>query len=308
MSRINLDLEPVPPYRLDLTVWALRRRPHNIVDRWDGDTYRRVLVSEAGVPFEVEVRQTGEPAAPHLLVSAQPPNTDEPTKRLIVSSLERLLGIKCDLAGFYRLAEQDENLKPVMEKFYGFKPSRLLSNFEVLVNAIACQQLTLTMGIHLMNSLAETYGLAQQTPEGLFHAFPRPQELANANHDDLRRMKFSYQKARYITEIAQAIVSGDLDLEAVDSLDDQSAVAYLCKLKGVGRWTAEYFLLRALGRTNIFPADDVGARNHLQRWLGLTDKLNFNTVHQTIEPWRGYGGLVYFHLLLKGLAEKELLG
>lgn len=175
MSRINLDLEPVPPYRLDLTVWALRRRPHNIVDRWDGDTYRRVLVSEAGVPFEVEVRQTGEPAAPRLLVSAQPPNTDEPTKRLIVSSLERLLGIKCDLAGFYRLAEQDENLKPVMEKFYGFKPSRLLSNFEVLVNVIACQQLTLTMGIHLMNSLAETYGLAQQMPEGLFHAFPRPE-------------------------------------------------------------------------------------------------------------------------------------
>jgi DNA-3-methyladenine glycosylase II len=80
-------------------------------------------------------------------------------------------------------------------------------------------------------------------------------------------------------------------------------VKRLCGLKGVGRWTAEYFLLRGVGRTHIFPADDVGAHNHLQRWLRLPEKLKYDEVHKELRRWKGYGGLVYFHLLLKSLNE-----
>lgn len=85
------------------------------------------------------------------------------------------------------------------------------------------------------------------------------------------------------------------------------AAARLCNLKGVGCWTAEYFLLRGLGRTHIFPGDDVGARNHLGRWLGLSEPMTYNDVHKALLRWYGYGGLVYFHLLLKSLAEKGLI-
>ena len=65
-------LRPIPPFRLDLTVWALRRRPRNLIDRWDGTTYRRVIVME-GRPTELAVRQTGSSAAPRLIVTATPP-------------------------------------------------------------------------------------------------------------------------------------------------------------------------------------------------------------------------------------------
>ena len=307
MNRFFLDLEPAPPFRLDLTVWALRRRPDNLVDRWDGATYRRVLVTGDGEPFEVAVSQASPPEAPRLRVSVECQKSGENTERQVIASLERLLGINLRLDDFYRLAESDDRLRPVADQFRGFKPPRLLSPFEALVNAIACQQLTLTMGIRLLNSLVETYGLALQTEDGVFHAFPRPQDLADADIEDLRRMKFSYQKARYITGIAQAIVRGELDLDGISSLDDQGAINRLCDLKGVGRWTAEYFLLRGLGRTHIFPADDVGARNHLQRWLGLPEKLNYEAVHYVISPWKGFGGLIYFHLLLKSLSEKSVI-
>lgn len=307
MERLSLDLEPVPPFRLDLTVWTLRRRPDNVLDRWDGQTYRRVLVAEDGQPLEVAVTQTGSPDAPHLRVSIHYEKSTADAKAQVSSALERLLGINLSLEGFYCMAEKDEDLKPLAEQFRGFKPPRFPSYFETLVNAISCQQLTLTVGIRLLNRLAEWYGPALKTEGGIFHAFPRPSDLANVDIEELRQMSFSYQKARYITGLAQLIVQGQLNLNEIEWLDDQSAIERLRDLKGVGRWTAEYFLLRGLGRTHIFPADDVGARNHLARWLGYPEKLQYDEVHQTLERWKGYGGLVYFHLLLKSLLEKAVI-
>jgi DNA-3-methyladenine glycosylase II len=221
-------------------------------------------------------------------------------------TVEWVLGINRRLDDFYQLADQDDDLKPLVDRFRGFKPTRYPTYFETLVNAIACQQLTLTMGIRILNEMVKTYGVEFHNDDGIFHAFPRPQDLADADIEDLRRMKFSYQKARYITGIARSIVDGELDLEAIRLLDDRSAVERLCELKGVGRWTAEYYLLRGLGRTHIFPGDDVGGRNNLQRWLGLPEKLDHDGAHQVLEPWKDYGGLIYFHLLMKGIDDKSL--
>jgi DNA-3-methyladenine glycosylase II len=206
------------------------------------------------------------------------------------------------------LGKKDKWLKPLVNQFQGMKPPRLLTPFEALVNAIACQQLTLTMGIRLLNRLTEAYGMALKTEAGIVHAFPRPQDLANADIEDLRKMSFSYHKARYLTSISRLIVDGELNLDAIAQLDDKKAVARLCELKGVGRWTAEYVLLRGLGRIHIFPADDVGARNNLQRWLDLSGKMTYDNTRETLSRWDGYGGLVYFHLLLKSLTEKGWIG
>jgi len=307
LKQLALTLTPVPPFRLDLTAWTLRRRPDNCVDRWDGETYRRVLVAANGEPFEIAATQFGPRAAPQLRVTIHYRASSRGLCRQTAAALERLLGIHLRLDDFYRFAARDAQLKPVAQQFRGFKPPRLESLFETLVNAMACQQFTLTVGIRLLNRLTERYGQAFVGADGIFYAFPRPQDLAHADIETLRAMQFSYQKARYITGLAQAIVRGELQLEEINALDDARALARLCELKGVGRWTAEYCLLRGLGRTHIFPADDVGARNHLQRWLGLPEKLNYAAVHQAIQPWKNYGGLVFFHLLLPSLAGKAII-
>ncbi len=306
-GRLSLDLKPVPPFRLDLTVWTLRRRSENIVDRWDGQTYRRVLVAADGEPFEMAVAQAGLPDSPNLCVSISPEKSISEVKEQVISTLERLLGIHLSLDGFYRMAERDGQLQPLARQFRGFKPPRFQTYFETLVNAMACQQLTLTVGIRLLNRLAESYGPLLRSEAGGFHAFPRPQDLANVDIEELRAMSFSYQKARYITGLARLIIEKQLDLHALETWEDQNVIDRLRELKGVGRWTAEYFLLRGLGRTHIFPADDVGARKNLELWLGLTEKLKYDEVHQALTPWKGYGGLIYFHLLLKSLSEKAVL-
>lgn len=299
----SFDLQPVSPFRLDLAVWTLRRRPDNLFDRWDGKTYRRVLIAE-DKPFEIAVTQL---ESKNLRIAVTGTKLTSAIKVHVTAALERLLGINIDLGEFYRLSKKDSWLKPLADQFQGMKPPRLLTPFEALVNAIACQQLTLTMGIRLLNRLTEAYGMALKTEAGIVHAFPRPQDLVHAEIEDLRQMSFSYQKARYLTNISRLIVCGDLDLDAIAKLDDEEAVAQLCELKGVGRWTAEYVLLRGLGRTHIFPADDVGARNNLQKWLGLSGKMTYANTREALSRWNGFGGLIYFHLLLKSLAEKGLV-
>ena len=295
----TFELTPVSPFRLDLTVWTLRRRSHNVVDRWDGTTYRRVLPLPTG-PVEVAITQPA-PETPRLLVAVAGQPVSATVRAVVTTALERLLGLRIDLAKFYQFAAHDRRLGPLAQHFQGMKPPRFATVFEGVINAMACQQLTLTLGIHLLNRLALAYGAAFGEGDETVHAFPRPEDLARRSPADLREFGFSRQKGRAMIELAQSIDEGHLDLEDLASLPDDEAVTRLSELHGVGRWTAEYVLLRGLGRTHIFPGDDVGARNNLQRWLRLVKPLDYEGVREVLSGWDGYGGLVYFHLLLDRL-------
>jgi DNA-3-methyladenine glycosylase II len=300
------EIQPVAPFRLDLTAWTLRRRAHNIVDRWDGTTYRRVLPLPAG-PVEVAVTQPGSADAA-LRVEVAGQRVHATVQSAVATALERLLGIHVSMSEFDQLAAHDRRLKPLAERFRGMKPPRFASVFECAVNAIACQQVSLTSGIHVLNRLAMSYGPSLGGPNKCAYAFPRPEDLAVLTPAQLRPLGFSQQKGRAITELAQSIASGDLDLESFASLSDDEAVSRLCELRGLGRWSAEYVLLRGLGRTHVFPGDDVGARNNLQRWLKRTDSLDYQGVRRVLSRWKRFGGLIYFHLLLDTLAKAGELG
>lgn len=294
----------LPPYRLDLTAWALRRRPDNAVDRWDGRTYQRVLDLECGA-VEVAVVQEGQPGAPRLAVGLTGARLDQDAEDTVRAVLIHVLGLEIDLSAFYDLADSDPFLGPLAERFRGVKPPRLPTLFECLVNAIACQQLTLTVGIGLLNKLASTYGAA--VADGGPHAFPLPAHLAGLVPETLRPLGLSGAKARSVVALAAAIETGAFDAEAIASLDDEDALAALMRLRGIGRWSSEYALLRGLGRLHVFPGDDVGARNNLARRLGREGPLDYAAVQEAVRPWHPFAGLVYFHLLLANLAERELL-
>jgi DNA-3-methyladenine glycosylase II len=306
MNAMTFSLDPVPPFQLDLTVWTLRRRPDNLVDWWDGQTYRRVLALEDEA-VEVATTQVGAADAPHLRVTLSGARLAPEMEEAARAILTRTLGLSVDLAAFYRFAEADAKLGPLVQRFRGVKPPRFPTLFEALANGIACQQITLTQGIHLLNQLTQTYGLAAPGGDRVAHAFPRPCDLASLAPQELRPLGFSGQKGRALVELASALAQRCLDLEALADLDDDAALVQLLTLRGVGRWTAEYVLLRGLGRLERFPGDDVGARNNLRRWLGLTDPLDYAGVQRTIAPWSAYGGLLYFHLLLDRLAEAGYL-
>lgn len=298
----TFELRPLAPFRLDLTVWTLRRRPTNIVDRWDGTTYRRVLPLPSG-PVEVAVRQRGDPEAARLQVAVTGQPLRAPLRAAVTAALERLLGLRIDLSAFYRFAARHPKLLPLALRFRGMKPPRFHSVFEGVINAMACQQMTLTLGIRLLSDLAGAFGGGIGLGETKVYAFPQPADLAGLSPPDLRRLGFSHQKGRAMIELARSITESGLDLERVADLPDDEAVKWLCDLRGVGRWTAEYVLLRGLGRTHVFPGDDVGARNNLQRWLHLDQPLDYQGVRRVLSNWGRFAGLIYFHLLLDRLEE-----
>lgn len=302
MSRLTYSLKPVPPFRLDLAVWALRRRPENVIDRWDGRCYRRALALGSG-PVEVAVNQAGSPESPRLHIAVVGERAGPGTRAAVTTALERLLGLRVDLTEFERFAAHDDRLGPLALRFRGMKPPRFPTVFECAVNAIACQQLTLTLGVRLLGRLAEAYGLAMGGGDAPVHAFPLPEDLARLKPEELRTLGFSHQKARALIELSSAIAEGHLNLEALASESDGAALDRLSRVRGVGRWTGEYVLLRGLGRLHVFPGDDVGARNNLLRWLGFNGPLNYDGVRRAVTPWSAYGGLVYFHLLLERLVE-----
>jgi DNA-3-methyladenine glycosylase II len=298
---LRFSLEPLLPFRLDLTVWALRRSPDNTIDQWDGRVYRRVLVVE-DMPLAVGVTHGGAADDSRLWVEVAGERLPDGTQAAVTAAIDRLLGLHVDLIGFYQLASGDVRLGPLAERFRGLKPPRFVSIFETLVNAIACQQITLTVGIRLLDRLADAYGPAAETALGLAHALPAPDVLAGLDQAALRVLGFSRQKAQALLMLAGALATGTLELESLAAEDDEAAVARLRQLHGVGRWTAEYVLLRGLGRLHVFPGDDVGARNNLKRWLDRAEPLDYVGVRQALAPWVPYDGLIYLHLLLDHLA------
>jgi DNA-3-methyladenine glycosylase II len=296
-----VEIALVEPFRLDLTVWTLRRRAHNAVDSWDGNSYRRVVES-GGRAIEVAVRQERRRRSSVLVVELRRHRgePDETAIRFVRQLLARTLGLDTEIWDFYALAERDDRLATLAQRFAGMRPPRFPSVFEGLVNAIACQQLSLDVGVHLLNRLATHYG--RRVEEQGQAGFPAPERLAEVDTGELRLLGFSRAKATAIVSMAQRVVDGSVDLEGLAELDDGEARAALISLPGIGRWSAEYALLRCLGRLEVLPGDDVGARNRLSRRFGLAADAGYDEVQALSQTWWPYAGLVYFHLLLDGLA------
>ena len=300
----RLLIEVSAPFRLDYVAWTLRRRAHNEVDRFDDGCYRRVLCL-AGKPTEITVRQDVAAGTPSLTAQLRGPagSTGRTAAAAARPVLERMLGLRADLAGFYQVAAGEARLDSLALRFRGMRPPCFPTVFEAAINAVACQQLSLDVGIHLLNRLARRYGPA--IPGSVIrYGFPVPDQLAAADPAELRALGFSMAKARTITAIAGQVATGDLNLEALRDADDDQVMSILLGLPGIGRWSAEYVMLRGLARYHVLPGDDVGARNNLRRRFGLPADAGYDAVARLSRRWWPYGGLVYFHLLLDALAAR----
>jgi len=277
------------------------------MDVWDG-RYRRALLID-GEPVTIEISQHGTADSPTLTVAASATTNITPARLSAMQQhVDRMLALEVDLQPFYDLADADPRLRHLKDRFLGVKPPRFPTLFEALANAVANQQLTLEVGIELLNRLTDAYGTPAPGTQTTLKTFPEPDAVAGASVAALRDLGFSTRKAQYLIGLAGAVSSGALDLDELEAMDRAAATQHLTHQYGIGRWSAEYVLLRGMGRLEVFPADDVGARKKLQRLLGLPTPPSYRDIVAILEPWYPYAGMVYFHLLLDGLAEQGALG
>lgn len=293
----------LPPFRLDLTAWALRRRAKNSIDQWDGEQYGRVLmVGDAAVRVLVE-----QNAAAELTVLLSSQRHSGSTQEEVTATLQKMFAVDTDLAVFYQLSESDPHLCSLAQMFKGVKPPRFPSVFEALVNSIACQQISLDAGIALLNRLAENYGPAYSDGDATHHGFPRPDDLYGISPEAMKTLGFSYQKARAIADLSTNLVEQKLTLVNLHASSNEEIFAMLTQLRGIGRWSAEYTLLRGFGRIDVLPGDDVGAQMNLMQLLVLDARPTYDQIKTLAQRWQPYAGLVYFHLLLEKLQAKGML-
>ena len=122
------------------------------------------------------------------------------TERSARRELHTLLGLGVDLSAFAVMADADPIIGPLAERMRGLKPPRFPTVFETLVNGVACQQLSLTVGIHLLNRLTASHGRAASDDPRAARAFPDLPALAALEPEELKRRGFSATKARTIIE------------------------------------------------------------------------------------------------------------
>lgn len=147
-----------------------------------------------------------------------------------------------------------------------------------LLRTIVGQQVSVAAARSMWNKLEAAFG----TPPDL-------NKLLTATDEEMRAAGMSRQKAGYIRSLAELVLSGDLDLDNLPA-DDEEAIALLTRIKGIGRWSAEIYLLFAEGRRDVFPAGDLAVVVELGRLLGLPEKPSEKQLRELAEGWRPHRG------------------
>ena len=176
------------------------------------------------------------------------------------------------------LASREPAFARVVEKHGIPEPRRSEPGAHTLLRTIVGQQVSVAAARSMWSKL-----------EAAFGSPPDLKRLLAASDEEMRAAGMSRQKAGYIRSLAELVTSGELDLDNLPE-DDEEAIALLTKIKGIGRWSAEIYLLFAEGRADVFPAGDLAVMVELGRLMGLDDKPSEKQLRELAETWRPYRG------------------
>jgi len=285
MRDVRVIVRPSPFLDFALTARVLRRSTRNLIDRVDDDgTWTRAIVLAHG-PALLRGKQHG---ATIEFDAAPARAADRPVIDALVT---KMFALDLDVAPFWHRARREPGFAELVRRCVGLRPQRFPTLFEALANGICCQQFSLASGMVRLGYLAEHFGF--RTPDRTRVGPPEPAHVARAKPSAIRQAGLSGRRAAALHDLAQ------LPLERLEDelsrLPDADARARLLELPGVGSWTADYVLLRGLGRLDVFPSGDAGTARTLGRILGVDiDPRAAERVAARFAPLRG---MLYFCML-----------
>jgi DNA-3-methyladenine glycosylase II len=207
----------------------------------------------------------------------------EPWSDEAASGIGRLLGLPFDLESFRAWAANEPTLAPVVELLPGFRPTLNPEPFEALVVAITTQQISLRAAAAIRGNLVRTYGVQHD----LAWEFPTRERIKELRPRHFTVLGFSRAKAEYVLELAHS----DLDLDALANLDDDEVIAAVTSVRGLGRWTADWFLARHLARPHAWPAGDLGLRKAVSTFYAAGRQLSIEEVRRMGERFAPFQNL-----------------
>lgn len=261
------------PYDFELSTERFRAFGPDLANLWVDGALHRVVAGR-------EVRLA--PGSGGVLVDLLDPAT-EPV-------VGRLLGLEFDLAAFGSFAnEHDRVLARLVERLAGFRPPLAPDPFEALVTSITAQQVSLQAAFAVRNRLIARFG----SPAGRAYSFPSPEHLAGAEPEELAALGFSRRKAEYVVGLARS----PLDLAGLRDASDADVKALLRSVRGLGEWTADWFLARHLARPRAWPAGDLGLRKAVSAFYGAGRELSTEEVRALADRFDPFQNLTAHYLL-----------
>jgi DNA-3-methyladenine glycosylase II len=291
---------PLPPlFDADLTLDSLQRSSYGVPYHFASDSRSvRRLMYVHGMLALVEFVFPLDSQQVKVRLLAVEGTERESTGMLTAEQLERIayssFGLGDDLARCYAVLGEDPPLANLIARYHGMRLFRAPDLYEALLVAILGQQISVRAANACRLRLVERLGEHLEVAGLRYATYPRPARLLAASVEVLRAVGTGVQKARYLHAMAGAALAGRLEQAVFMGRSDEEAVALLCEIPGVGRWTAEVALLRGLGRPDAFPAGDLGLQMVAQRLLSLGSRPSERELRPVAErwrPWRGYAAL-----------------
>lgn len=184
------------------------------------------------------------------------------------------------------LAERHHGFARILEQHGHPEPRLSDPGVETLLRTIVGQQVSVAAARSMWNKLTAKYGQPVDLPA-----------IAVASDEELREAGLSRQKAGYARSLVGLVLSGELDLARLPA-DDEEAIAQLIKIKGIGRWSAEIYLLFAEGRPDSFPAGDLAVQIELGKLMGLEERPSEKQLREwadSFRPHRGAAAVLAWH-------------
>jgi 3-methyladenine DNA glycosylase/8-oxoguanine DNA glycosylase len=261
-------LLPFPePYDFEISTERFRAFGADLANLWDGDALYRAVDGR-------EVRIAAAPGG----VEVDP--LDEVTRPVV----EKLLGLEFELDPFTAWAGVQPVLGEIVARLPGFRPPLSPDPFESLVTSITSQQVSLRSAFAMRSRFVERLG----EPVGRVFAFPTRERVAAADEAELFALGFSHRKAEYVIGLARDAI----DLDSLAALPDNEVRARLVAVRGLGPWTAEWFLARHLARPHAWPVGDLALRRAVNLFYGST----VEDVGARLDPFQNLSA----HYLLTG--------
>jgi AraC family transcriptional regulator of adaptative response / DNA-3-methyladenine glycosylase II len=263
-------------YPLEALRRSLIRDPVSCNERLEGNEYRAALLLE-GEPHLVHLRLEHDRVT---LIGEQP-----------LALVRALLGLDQPVDAFVDHV-QGLGLGRLVDGCPQLRLHQALSVFDALLWTITGQQINLAFAYKLKRKMVERWG----TPVGELYAPPGPAVMAALEPADLLPLQFSRQKADYLVGVSRLVASGALDLEALRHLSVPEVERTLLAVRGLGVWSVNYLMLRALGFPDCVPVGDTGLSSGLWKFFGTELRPDANATRALMLPLAPYRSLATAHL------------
>jgi DNA-3-methyladenine glycosylase II len=277
------------PFDFASTARFLRFTDAERVDTFRAGRYARAIHFGERL-FLLSVESHGTPARPAVLVKlapgrfANPQILDEAAR-----TVRDMFSLEHDLAGWRARLARDPLMRRLEAEHRGLRLPRWPSLFEALVTSVLLQQIATSVAITFRRRVVERYGERLETGGESHFAFPRAERVARASVEELRALGLSNAKAACIIEVARASAAGELSSASLVRDDNETVIARLSSLRGIGRWTAEWALMLHFGRPDVFPAADLFLRGVVVKYYNRGAAWNEREIRAfAAERWGGF--------------------